>query len=176
MVLTRQDKGQIRAGVFMELAEGMQFGQHLNPQQRRFIHDQDHFHFFVFYQGLDFLFDKAGHDRLGVAGAMQAQLADDLPVKFHNRPGGGCNINDFVFRGVEVLGCITDGGGFAAADVAGDNGGAAQLNGVGNYWLELLKETEYLTAEQFESINKDAVEIIKLITSIIKSVKLTTNH
>lgn len=44
------------------------------------------------------------------------------------------------------------------------------------YWLELLKETEYLTAEQFESINKDAVEIIKLITSIIKSVKLTLNH
>lgn len=45
------------------------------------------------------------------------------------------------------------------------------------YWLELLKETEYLTSEQFESIiNKDAVEIIKLITSIIKSVKLTINH
>jgi four helix bundle protein len=44
------------------------------------------------------------------------------------------------------------------------------------YWLELLKETEYLTAEQFKSINQDAVEIIKLITSIIKSVKLTINH
>lgn len=30
------------------------------------------------------------------------------------------------------------------------------------YWLELLKETEYLTSEQFESINSDAIEIIKL--------------
>jgi four helix bundle protein len=39
------------------------------------------------------------------------------------------------------------------------------------YWLELLKETEYLTAEQFESINNDAVEIIKLITAILKSAK-----
>ena len=39
------------------------------------------------------------------------------------------------------------------------------------YWLELLKETDYLTQEQFESINTDAIEIIKLITSIIKSVK-----
>ena len=39
------------------------------------------------------------------------------------------------------------------------------------YWLELLKETDYLTQEQFESINIDAIEIIKLITSIIKSVK-----
>lgn len=43
------------------------------------------------------------------------------------------------------------------------------------YWLELLKETDYLTQEQFESINSDALEIIKLITSIIKSVKANIN-
>ncbi|HBK82058.1 MAG TPA: four helix bundle protein [Flavobacterium sp.] len=39
------------------------------------------------------------------------------------------------------------------------------------YWLELLKETDYLTQEQFESISVDAVEIIKLITAILKSAK-----
>jgi len=39
------------------------------------------------------------------------------------------------------------------------------------YWLELLKETGYLTLEQFQNIHNDAVEIIKLLTSIIKSVK-----
>jgi four helix bundle protein len=39
------------------------------------------------------------------------------------------------------------------------------------YWLELLNATEYLTKEQFESINAGAVEIIKLITSIIKTTK-----
>lgn len=39
------------------------------------------------------------------------------------------------------------------------------------YWLELLKETDYLTNEQFESLNNDATEIIKLITAIIKSTK-----
>ncbi len=44
------------------------------------------------------------------------------------------------------------------------------------YWLELLKETDYLTIEQFQSINTDAVEIIKLLTSIIKSVKLNINN
>lgn len=43
------------------------------------------------------------------------------------------------------------------------------------YWLELLKETDYLSNEQFESIHNDAVEIIKLITSIIKSVKANIN-
>lgn len=44
------------------------------------------------------------------------------------------------------------------------------------YWLELLKETDYLTNEQFESINKDAVEIIKLITAIIKTAKSNINN
>lgn len=44
------------------------------------------------------------------------------------------------------------------------------------YWLELLKETNYLTAEQFESLNADAIEIIKLITSIIKSTKANINN
>ena len=39
------------------------------------------------------------------------------------------------------------------------------------YWLELLKETDYLTDEQFESIMNDAIKIIKLITSIIKTTK-----
>lgn len=39
------------------------------------------------------------------------------------------------------------------------------------YWLELLKETAYLNDEEFISINEDATEIIKLLTTIIKSVK-----
>jgi four helix bundle protein len=44
------------------------------------------------------------------------------------------------------------------------------------YWIELLKETEYLSNEQFESLYADATEIIKLITSIIKSTKANINH
>ena len=46
------------------------------------------------------------------------------------------------------------------------------------YWLELLKETQYLTTTEFDSINENAIEIIKLITSIIKTTKtsLTINH
>ncbi|HRO84708.1 MAG TPA: four helix bundle protein [Niabella sp.] len=39
------------------------------------------------------------------------------------------------------------------------------------YWLDLLRATDYISAQQFESIHADAVEIIKLITSIIKSTK-----
>lgn len=40
------------------------------------------------------------------------------------------------------------------------------------YWLELLKETDFLSQEQFKSINEDAIELIKLLTSIIKTTKL----
>ncbi len=43
------------------------------------------------------------------------------------------------------------------------------------YWLELLKETDYLTLEQFESLNNDGIEILKLITAIIKTSK-NANH
>jgi four helix bundle protein len=32
------------------------------------------------------------------------------------------------------------------------------------YWLELLKESDYLNQEQFTSIHDDATEIIKIIT------------
>ena len=39
------------------------------------------------------------------------------------------------------------------------------------YWLALLKETEYLESQHYDSINADAVEIIKNLTSIITSVK-----
>ncbi len=39
------------------------------------------------------------------------------------------------------------------------------------YWLELMETTNYLTKEQFYSMNNDAVEIIKLITTIIKNAK-----
>ena len=39
------------------------------------------------------------------------------------------------------------------------------------YWLELLTKTEYLTSEQYESIRADCNEIVKILTSIVKSSK-----
>jgi four helix bundle protein len=44
------------------------------------------------------------------------------------------------------------------------------------YWLELLKATDYLIEKEFESIHNDAIEIIKILTSIIKSIKLSINN
>ena len=35
------------------------------------------------------------------------------------------------------------------------------------YWLELIMKTNYLDKSEYESINSDATEIIKLLTKII---------
>jgi four helix bundle protein len=44
------------------------------------------------------------------------------------------------------------------------------------YWLELLQASEYISKEQYKSINTDAVEIIKLVTTIIKTTKTNINN
>lgn len=39
------------------------------------------------------------------------------------------------------------------------------------YWLELLYKTEFISQEQYESVNNDVCEIRKIISSIIISAK-----
>ena len=43
------------------------------------------------------------------------------------------------------------------------------------YWLELLYKAEYIDSKSYNSINEDCVELIKLLTSIVKTTKDTTN-
>jgi four helix bundle protein len=40
-----------------------------------------------------------------------------------------------------------------------------------DYWLNLLKDSEYISVRMFNSIIKDCKELIKLLTAIIKSSK-----
>ncbi len=46
------------------------------------------------------------------------------------------------------------------------------------YWLKLLQKTDYIDTIQFESMYKDAVSLLKMITSSILTAKksLITNH
>lgn len=39
------------------------------------------------------------------------------------------------------------------------------------YWLDLLKESDYISSKAFKSINSDCEEIKKLLVAIIKSSK-----
>jgi len=40
------------------------------------------------------------------------------------------------------------------------------------YWLELLKDSEYINQQMYSSIHNDAEELLKLLISIVKSSKL----
>jgi four helix bundle protein len=44
------------------------------------------------------------------------------------------------------------------------------------YWILLLRETDYLTPKESESILNDLKELLKLLTSIIKTTKHKLNH
>ena len=39
------------------------------------------------------------------------------------------------------------------------------------YWLELLEATNYISKEEFKSIHKDAVEVMKIVSSSIITTK-----
>ena len=45
-----------------------------------------------------------------------------------------------------------------------------------NYWLRLLHASDYLTDSAFSSIITDCRELEKLLTSIIKTSRKSTNH
>ncbi len=43
------------------------------------------------------------------------------------------------------------------------------------YWLELLKETDYITSEMYQSMYQDCEELRKLLSSITKTTKESLN-
>lgn len=37
------------------------------------------------------------------------------------------------------------------------------------YWLNILRDTDYINPDQFADLNNDCIEIIKILTSIVKT-------
>ena len=44
------------------------------------------------------------------------------------------------------------------------------------YWLKLLSQTNYIAQNEFESLEYDVIELLKMITSSIITVKRNTNR
>src|SRR5690606_7149858 len=40
-----------------------------------------------------------------------------------------------------------------------------------DYWLNLLKDTNYLTEKLFQSLSSDCIELIKLLTATVKTTR-----
>ena len=45
-----------------------------------------------------------------------------------------------------------------------------------HYWLSLLHDTNYLNSKQYESLNDDCEEVLKLLISIVKTTKTSLNR
>lgn len=45
-----------------------------------------------------------------------------------------------------------------------------------SYWLELLKETDFINQSEFKSMNENAIELLKIIRSSIRTVKQKLNR
>ncbi len=44
------------------------------------------------------------------------------------------------------------------------------------YWLKLLYATDFIEEEAYESVNQDALALLKMLTACIKTVKRNINH
>lgn len=44
------------------------------------------------------------------------------------------------------------------------------------YWIDLLKEAEYLQSDEADSLSNDCTELLKLLTSSIKTMKAKIPH
>ncbi|WP_373481266.1 four helix bundle protein [Geminocystis sp.] len=44
------------------------------------------------------------------------------------------------------------------------------------YWLSLLKDSDFIDIKSYQSINQDAVEISKILCSIVKNTNTKNNH
>ena len=61
--------------------------------------------------------------------------------------------------------------GFSKKDFRFKLGIALKEASESEYWLELLFETEYISDKQFQSLNEDCLELIKILTAILNSSK-----
>ena len=43
------------------------------------------------------------------------------------------------------------------------------------YWLELLRQGEYVEEQSFESVRSDSEELIKLLVAIVRTSKVSKN-
>ena len=106
----------------------MELGEDLQPHEGGFIDDQygDLLSLGYFEDGGTQGFGKPGQ---GVGLPVHVEAVTDLSQDVGHGSGGGDDRDDLVLRGVEFCGGVSEGGGFAASHIAGDNGGGAEVQG-----------------------------------------------
>jgi len=128
-VLSAEDEGDQRFGVEVELQERVDLGKDLDAHQVGFIDDQDGALLF----GSDFR-EKAtegvSEERDGERTGLHLEGEEDLLEEFEDGSGVGRDRDETVEGGVQGMGGIAQGGGFAGADLSGDDRHGAQFEGI----------------------------------------------
>ena len=65
--------------------------------------------------------------------------------------------------------------GYSQADFAAKLSIAHKEASETEYWIELLRDTDYITGEQAKSMLSDCIEVIKLLTAIVKTAQENLN-
>lgn len=93
--------------------------------------------------------------------------------KYLNTEHKEYDISKQLFRSGTSIGANIKEGlrGYSKADFSAKFGISLKEASESEFWIDLLYEGEYITKEQYESLKTDCVELIKLLTSIVKSSK-----
>ena len=108
----------------------MQFGKDVQPEQGGLVDDEQRLLFFGTDQGLYLLADEPGEDRPGRRDGVDVEFCQQLAIDLEDGAGGGGDPQGFISGGVELSGRPAQGGGLAGADLAGDQGDAADADDV----------------------------------------------
>ncbi|MCQ2336366.1 MAG: four helix bundle protein [Paludibacteraceae bacterium] len=93
--------------------------------------------------------------------------------KFLNKSKKEFNISDQIQRSGTSIGALYSEAVYAESesDLIHKLGISQKEANETLYWLKILYKSEYITQEQYDSLAKDADEIMKIITSIIIKLK-----
>ena len=148
--LTEEDEGDQRSGIHLVVEQEAQLVKEFRWQEVRFVDDEQDVAALAgqVVEGGAELREEAHKAK----GGFDLESKEDFAVEGRDAKVGVGEIDDGVEIVVEGLGKGTDGGGFAGADVAGEEGREALLEGKGQAALDLAVATgsvEVLAVDRF---------------------------
>ncbi len=153
VVLSCQDDGEQRFGIHIELTDGMELGQDFQSHKRGLVDDQNG-DLFSLGDFDDDRFKGAYQPGQGVGLAVHVEAAAYLFEDVGHGSGSGHDGDDAVSRGMEFSGGMAQGGGFAAAHIAGDDGDGAQIQGIEKAFRNGLKPRQGVEILQSDILGK----------------------
>ena len=137
-VLTREEDGQGGVVVPIEIRQDGQEGEDVGAQSLGLVEDEEDAEVALVGEATDLLLDGAQRQGAGV-GRLEAELEADLATEVAGIDGGVVEIDGAYLLGVELVAQTSQGGGFAAAELAGQEAETAVLDEGTQTLVELVE-------------------------------------